>query len=211
MLEATPRCPLGRLRGLFVVNTGQSLHFSRCGARARCSEGGLGARPAGLYELLEVPMGATQAQIKAAYYRQSLRFHPDRNAGSAEAAARFAQISEAYVVLGSATLRKRYDRGTLTFRDIHTAGRPPGRPESSVGPPSGRPRTSAATLGSRPRDKPIFDFDAFYRAHYGEQLERERGLRERRELLRRRHQEADKRWLERRQGEFFIYLFIYFI
>ncbi|XP_005877302.1 PREDICTED: dnaJ homolog subfamily C member 30 [Myotis brandtii] len=55
-----------------------------------------------LYELLGVPPTATQAQIKAAYYRQSFLYHPDRNAGSAEAAERFTRISQAYVVLGSA-------------------------------------------------------------------------------------------------------------
>nr|XP_019842725.1 PREDICTED: dnaJ homolog subfamily C member 30 [Bos indicus] len=75
-----------------------------------------------LYDLLGVPSTATQAQIKAAYYRQSFLYHPDRNSGSAEAAERFTRISQAYVVLGSTTLRRKYDRGLLSDEDLRGPG-----------------------------------------------------------------------------------------
>uniref|UniRef100_A0A8C4S5K7 J domain-containing protein n=1 Tax=Erpetoichthys calabaricus TaxID=27687 RepID=A0A8C4S5K7_ERPCA len=38
------------------------------------------------YDILQVTPSATQAQIKTAYYKQSFLYHPDRNAGSEEAA-----------------------------------------------------------------------------------------------------------------------------
>ncbi|XP_032863068.2 dnaJ homolog subfamily C member 30, mitochondrial [Tyto alba] len=170
-LPATPRGP----------RPGRGLAPSRGG-----HTGGGGAPRArrDLYEVLGVPATATAAQIKTAYYEQSFRYHPDRNAGSAAAARRFAAVSEAYRVLGSAALRRKYDRGLLGPEDLRGAPRPPGRPPTPPPPP----RRAAAT---RPGPlTPPFDFDAFYRAHYGEQLEREQVLRARREQLRLRREEA---------------------
>lgn len=146
--------------------------------------------PSGLYELLGVPSTATQAQIKTAYYRQSFLYHPDRNAGSEEAAERFTRVNEAYLVLGSVALRKKYDRGILSRQDVRTAGKPSGKEAAFSPPPRRRAQTFAA--GSPPPvkpNKPIFDFDKFYREHYGEQLERERFIRERRQELKKRKQE----------------------
>uniref|UniRef100_A0A3Q3WES9 J domain-containing protein n=1 Tax=Mola mola TaxID=94237 RepID=A0A3Q3WES9_MOLML len=65
----------------------------------------------GYYEILDVVPGATQAQIKTAYYKQSFIYHPDRNAGSDAATVRFSEINEAYTVLGNKALRRKYDRG----------------------------------------------------------------------------------------------------
>ncbi|KAM6049517.1 dnaJ homolog subfamily C member 30, mitochondrial isoform 1-T2 [Chlamydotis macqueenii] len=176
---------LGRLRRLLpaaprVPRPGRALAPSRGGQTG----GGGTPRPRrDLYEVLGVPATATAAQIKTAYYEQSFRYHPDRNAGSAAAAARFAAVSEAYRVLGSAALRRQYDRGLLRPEDPRGAPRPAGRP-SAPAPPR------APTSARRGPVPPPFDFDAFYRAHYGEQLERERVLRARREQLRLRREEA---------------------
>jgi hypothetical protein len=49
-------------------------------------------------EILGVAEGATQAQIRRAYRRLAMRFHPDRNP-SPEAAEKFKQVREAYAVL----------------------------------------------------------------------------------------------------------------
>ncbi|EHB08290.1 DnaJ-like protein subfamily C member 30 [Heterocephalus glaber] len=113
-----------------------------------------------LYDLLGIPSTATQAQIKAAYYRQCFLYHPDRNSGNPEAAERFTRISQAYLVLGSATLRRKYDRGLLSDEDLRGPG-----------------------------------------AHYGEQLQRERRLRARREALRKLQEDRAKKgfsWEETR-------------
>ncbi|XP_065551221.1 dnaJ homolog subfamily C member 30, mitochondrial [Lathamus discolor] len=178
---------LGRLRRLLPAGPGVP-RLGRALAPCRGAKAGAGGSPRALqdlYEVLGVPATATAAQIKTAYYEQSFRYHPDRNAGSAAAAARFAAVSEAYRVLGSAALRRKYDRGLLSAEDVRGAPQPPGRPTAPSPPP---PRASAAARsGPVP---PPFDFDAFYRAHYGEQLERERVLRARREQLRVRREEV---------------------
>ncbi|XP_057262470.1 dnaJ homolog subfamily C member 30, mitochondrial [Pezoporus wallicus] len=177
---------LGRLRLLLPAGPGVP-RLGRGLAPSRGAQAGAGGSPRArhdLYEVLGVPATATAAQIKTAYYEQSFRYHPDRNAGSAAAAARFAAVSEAYRVLGSATLRRKYDRGLLSAEDLRGAPQPSGRPTAAPAPP---PPRAPARRGPVPTS---FDFDAFYRAHYGEQLERERVLRARREQLRLRREEV---------------------
>jgi molecular chaperone DnaJ len=60
------------------------------------------------YDVLGVQKGATKDQIKDAYRKLALQFHPDRNK-SPEAEARFKEISEAYAVLSDDEKRKQYD------------------------------------------------------------------------------------------------------
>jgi len=61
-----------------------------------------------LYAILGVEHGASQDEIRSSYHALALQLHPDRNA-SAEATAKFAEVSKAYKVLRSETLRRRYD------------------------------------------------------------------------------------------------------
>jgi len=51
------------------------------------------------YAILGVPRNATQEEIKRAYRRLALKYHPDRNPGNKEAEEKFKEISEAYQVL----------------------------------------------------------------------------------------------------------------
>lgn len=132
------------------------------------------------YDILQISPNATQAQIKTAYYKQSFMYHPDRNRGE-EAAQRFVLISEAYTVLGSAALRRRYDRGILTHSDAQAAGRPPEKHQKPR-------RASDASMNAH------FNFDAFYQAHYGEQLQREKEMRRTREQSQQLQREHFKRW-----------------
>lgn len=62
------------------------------------------------YRVLGVHLEATEDEIRRAYRRLALQWHPDRNAGSAEATERFKEISEAYGVLMDPTRRGEYDR-----------------------------------------------------------------------------------------------------
>ncbi|MEO0254162.1 MAG: molecular chaperone DnaJ [candidate division WOR-3 bacterium] len=63
------------------------------------------------YEILGVSRDATQEEIKKAYKRLALKYHPDRNPDNKEEAAKkFMEISEAYEVLSDPEKRKIYDR-----------------------------------------------------------------------------------------------------
>ena len=62
------------------------------------------------YTLLRVPREAGQEEIKKAYRKVALEYHPDRNAGSKEAEERFKEVTEAYEVLRHPEKRARYDR-----------------------------------------------------------------------------------------------------
>ncbi|KAF3404495.1 DnAJ-like protein [Talaromyces pinophilus] len=61
------------------------------------------------YEILNVPVTATAAEIKKQFYALSLKHHPDRNRSDPKATERFATISSAYHILGDSHKRARYD------------------------------------------------------------------------------------------------------
>ncbi|XP_070500208.1 dnaJ homolog subfamily B member 9-like [Chironomus tepperi] len=70
-----------------------------------------------LYDVLGITPNATQADIKAAYYKLSKAYHPD-TAKDKSSGDNFRAITEAYEVLGNYRLKKLYDKGI-----IHTAGK----------------------------------------------------------------------------------------
>jgi molecular chaperone DnaJ len=62
------------------------------------------------YNLLGVSRDANSDEIKKAYRQLALKYHPDRNQGSEEAADRFKEVTEAYEVLRDSEKRALYDR-----------------------------------------------------------------------------------------------------
>ena len=62
------------------------------------------------YKVLEVPKTATEAEIKKAYRRLAMKYHPDRNPGDTEAEERFKEAKEAYEVLTDQPKRAAYDQ-----------------------------------------------------------------------------------------------------
>lgn len=62
------------------------------------------------YEILEISKEATADEIKKAYRKKALMFHPDKNQGNADAEKKFKEISEAYEVLSDDNKRAIYDR-----------------------------------------------------------------------------------------------------
>lgn len=65
---------------------------------------------ADFYQTLGVPKSASADEIKKAYRKLAMRYHPDKNPGNKKAEEKFKEISEAYDVLSDETKRKNYDQ-----------------------------------------------------------------------------------------------------
>lgn len=138
------------------------------------------------YGALGIPAKSTQSEIKAAYYKLSMVYHPDKNQGSESAAKKFREITQAYEVLSNYRLRRLYDKGI-----IHTAG-----PQYAKQAPSDKPdfeeaeeddpqtkfyksRFTKSKVANSQGQNPIYDFDEWARAHYGKSMNRKRDAQER--------------------------------
>jgi molecular chaperone DnaJ len=67
-------------------------------------------KKADYYEVLSVSRGASDQELKSAYRKQALKYHPDRNPGNHAAEEKFKEASEAYQVLSDPSRRAAYDR-----------------------------------------------------------------------------------------------------
>lgn len=77
-----------------------------------------------LYDILEIPPDAQPQDIKKAYRKLAIKYHPDKNPNNPEAEAKFKEISEAYEILSDEKKRQTYDQfGKEALREggMHSA------------------------------------------------------------------------------------------
>jgi len=97
------------------------------------------------YKLLGVERTANQGQIKHAYRKLAMKYHPDKNPGNEEAAEKFKELSTAYAVLSDPNKKRQYDLhgeegsvaelGSVNVEDLGTVGRLFGALVSKAGIP----------------------------------------------------------------------------
>jgi len=71
------------------------------------------------YEILEVDVSVNKEEIKSAFKKQALKWHPDRNIGI-DTTKQMQQINEAYLILKDTEARERYDREYKRFKQFQT-------------------------------------------------------------------------------------------
>jgi DnaJ-class molecular chaperone len=82
------------------------------------------------YEVLETQKGASEEEIKKAYRKMAVKFHPDKNPGDKAAEEKFKRYSAAFDILGDADKKKKFDAGEIdadgreTFRGFGGGGGP---------------------------------------------------------------------------------------
>jgi curved DNA-binding protein len=73
------------------------------------------------YKILDIPKDATKQQIKKAYRKLAMKYHPDKNKGDKNAEEKFKQVSEAYAVLSDEEKRQQYDTyGSAGFQQRYS-------------------------------------------------------------------------------------------
>ncbi|XP_036322040.1 dnaJ homolog subfamily C member 30, mitochondrial-like [Rhagoletis pomonella] len=156
----------------FILRSILSTHYSYSNAQYLSTSSSL--KSANYYQALGIVQSSTQSEIKSAYYKLSMQYHPDKNKGCENSAKKFREITQAYEVLGNYRLRRLYDKGI-----IHTAGSTYAQPTEHEPEEEDDPETKfykSRFKKSKVSDEmgrtPIYDFDEWSRAHYGKSFQR---------------------------------------
>ncbi|MEZ4825481.1 MAG: J domain-containing protein [Bacteroidia bacterium] len=88
------------------------------------------------YKILGVAKSATEEEIKKAFKKLALKYHPDKNQGNAQAEAMFKQINEAKEVLSNPENRFRYDQLGARYEQFQRMRQQGGKPAQGTPPPN---------------------------------------------------------------------------
>jgi curved DNA-binding protein len=113
------------------------------------------------YQVLGVGKKATEEEIKKAYRKLAVKYHPDKNQGNKTAEEKFKEVSEAYQVLGDAEKRKQYDKLGANWKQYQQGG-------FEQGPRTGGSRGRTHSYGTPDGD--FFDasgFSDFFESFFG--------------------------------------------
>jgi len=89
------------------------------------------------YNILGISKDASQDEIKKAYRKLALKYHPDKNQDNKQAEDKFKELSEAYEVLGDPKKRKKYDQLGANWKQYENAGAGNYDPFNQTGAPQG--------------------------------------------------------------------------
>jgi len=133
------------------------------------------------YAILGVEKTANQGQVKQAYRKQAIKYHPDKNPGNEEAAEKFKALSTAYAVLSDPNKKRQYDLhgdeeiGSLNVEELGTMGRLFGALISKAGIPlpteiTQKVLTAAQHLSKGTTSVPGFDIPIVQTLIWGQEV-----------------------------------------